>query len=141
VSIGIAHNIMLARLATKKAKPAGSFHLYPEEVQTIMSPLDIKDLYGFGRSIRQKAEEKLGATKLGDLAKKSKTALCDALGKGTGETLYKALRGIDDKVLVSDKPRKSVSCEINVSNLDFGCFFRRLKCKTVRNPIQRQWRS
>ena len=38
----------------------------------------------------------------------------DALGKGTGETLYKAVRGIDEKKLESDKPRKSVSCEINV---------------------------
>jgi len=107
---------MLARLATKKAKPAGSFHLVPGDVRTIMDPLDIKDLHGFGHSIRQKAEEKLGATKLGDLVKKSKSILCDALGKGTGETLYNALRGIDDKVLTSDKPRKSVSCEINVSH-------------------------
>jgi len=41
----------------------------------------------------------------------------DALGKGTGEILYKAIRGIDEKKLESDKPRKSVSCEINVSFL------------------------
>jgi len=38
----------------------------------------------------------------------------DALGKGTGEILYNAVRGIDEKKLESDKPRKSVSCEINV---------------------------
>ena len=40
--------------------------------------------------------------------------LINALGKLTGETLYNAVRGIDDKKLESDKPRKSVSCEINV---------------------------
>ena len=56
-------------------------------------------------------------TTLGELAKKSKGVLIDALGKGTGETLYDAVRGIDDKKLESDKPRKSVSCEINVSGL------------------------
>lgn len=48
--------------------------------------------------------------------RKSKGVLCEALGKSTGETLYNALRGIDDKKLESDKPRKSVSCEINVSS-------------------------
>jgi DNA repair protein REV1 len=51
---------------------------------------------------------------LGELTKKSKGTLISALGKSTGETLYNAVRGIDDKKLESDKPRKSVSCEINV---------------------------
>ena len=82
-----------------------------------MAPLDIADLHGFGRSTKQKAQEKLGVTTLGELVKKSKGVLIDALGKATGETLYDAVRGIDDKKLESDKPRKSVSCEINVSGL------------------------
>lgn len=54
-------------------------------------------------------------TTLGELASRSKGVLCDALGRATGEKLYNAIRGIDDKKLESDKPRKSVSCEINVS--------------------------
>jgi nucleotidyltransferase/DNA polymerase involved in DNA repair len=87
------------------------------EVPELLAPLDISDLHGFGWSTKQKAQEKLGTTNLGELAKKSKAILMDALGKGTGETLYKAVRGIDEKKLESDKPRKSVSCEINVSLL------------------------
>lgn len=113
VSIGIAENIQLARIATRKAKPAGSFHLKLEDVPQVLAPLDIDDLHGFGHSTRQKANEKLGATNLGELAKKSKAALCDALGKSAGETLYNAIRGIDERKLESDKPRKSVSCDIN----------------------------
>lgn len=115
VSIGIAHNIQLARLATRRAKPAGSYHLLAAAVPEFLAPLDIDDLHGFGRSTRQKAQDKLGATNLGELAKNSKATLCDALGKSTGETLYNAIRGIDDRQLESDKPRKSVSCDINVS--------------------------
>ncbi|KAI0046939.1 DNA repair protein [Auriscalpium vulgare] len=113
VSIGIAHNIMLARLATRKAKPAGSYYLRPSMLPDLIPTLDIKDLHGFGWSTRDKAQDKLGATNLGVLAKKSKAVLCDALGKGTGETLYNAIRGVDERKLESDKPRKSVSCEIN----------------------------
>ncbi|EGN96299.1 hypothetical protein SERLA73DRAFT_59278 [Serpula lacrymans var. lacrymans S7.3] len=113
VSIGIAENILLARLATRRAKPAASFHLVPEKVHEFLAPLDVDDLHGFGHSTRQKTQEKLGVTTLGELAKKSKAVLCDALGKGTGETLYKAIRGIDERRLESDKPRKSVSCDIN----------------------------
>ncbi|KZV71579.1 DNA repair protein [Peniophora sp. CONT] len=113
VSIGIAHNIMMARLATRKAKPAGSFHLTEDEIPALMGTLDIKDLHGFGSAACDKAQEKLGSTNLGELAKRSRGVLCDALGKGTGETLWKAIRGIDERKLESDKPRKSVSCEIN----------------------------
>lgn len=105
----------MARLATRRAKPGGSYHLFPEEIPSFLAPLEIDRLHGFGWSTREKAEEKLGTVNLGELAKKSMSELCDALGKGTGETLYKALRGIDERKLESDKPRKSVSCEINVS--------------------------
>ena len=63
--------------------------------------------------VKQKAIAKLGVSTLGELAKKSNGTLI-SLGKSTGETLYNAVRGSDDKILESDKPRKSVSCEINV---------------------------
>lgn len=113
VSIGIAHNILLARLATRKAKPAKSYHLMEVDVQEFLAPLDISDLHGFGHSTQQKAVEKFGVSALGELAKKSRGTLCQALGRATGDTLYNVIRGIDNKKLESDKPRKSVSCEIN----------------------------
>ncbi|THG97509.1 hypothetical protein EW026_g4505 [Hermanssonia centrifuga] len=84
-----------------------------EDLPEFIATLNIDDLHGFGYAALQKAEEKLGTTNLGELAKKSKAVLCDALGKGTGETLYNAIRGVDGRKLESDKPRKSVSCDIN----------------------------
>ena len=114
VSVGVSWNIVLSRIASRKAKPANSYLLVPEDLRSILDPLDIKDLHGFGNSTKQKAVEKLGTSSLGELIKKPKGILCDALGKGMGETLYNALRGVDDRKLVSDKPRMSVSCDINV---------------------------
>ena len=106
---------MLARLATRKAKPAGSFHLKLPDLQRYIEHMQVDELHGFGHSTRVKILEKLGVTTLGELAKKPKSILCDTLGKVTGETLYNAIRGIDGNKLESDKPRKSVSAEINVS--------------------------
>ena len=114
VSIGISWNIILSRIASRKAKPADSFLLVPENLRSILDPLDIKDLHGFGNSTKQKAVEKLGTSSLGELMQKPKGVLLDALGKGTGEMLYNTLRGLDERKLASDKPRKSVSCDINV---------------------------
>lgn len=105
---------MLARLATRRAKPAGSFHLFPSIFLNLLPTLDLQDLHGFGRAAREKADEKFGTSNLGELAGRSKAALCDALGRSMGETLYNAIRGVDGRKLESDKPRKSVSCDINV---------------------------
>jgi DNA repair protein REV1 len=108
---------MLARLATRRAKPNGAFHLLLPDLPSILEPLELNDLHGFGYSARQKAIEKLGSAKLKDLMTKSKGQLCEVIGKSSGETLYNALRGIDERKLESDKPRKSVSCDINVRPL------------------------
>jgi DNA repair protein REV1 len=89
------------------------------DLPAIIAPLELDDLHGFGRSAKQKAIEKFGSAKLQDLATKSKFQLCEAMGKTSGETLYNALRGIDERNLESDKPRKSVSCDINVGALSF----------------------
>ncbi|KAK0218760.1 hypothetical protein IW262DRAFT_1387303 [Armillaria fumosa] len=113
ISIGISHNILLARLATRRAKPAGLYHLLQDDVAEFMASLDISSLHGFGYAAKQKVIDKFDVSTLGALASKSKATLCEVLGKGTGETLYNAIRGVDDKKLESDKARKSVSCEIN----------------------------
>lgn len=115
MSIGVANNIMMARLSTRRAKPAGSYHLRPSEIPSIMAELNIDDLHGFGYAARDKAQEKFGTSNLGELSKKSRATLCDVLGTASGEKLYDAIRGIDRRKLESDKPRKSVSAEINVS--------------------------
>ena len=106
---------MLARLATRKAKPAGSYHLRLADLQKHIEHTCIDELHGFGHAAREKALERIGAATLGELAKKPRSVLCDVFGKAVGSTLYDACRGIDHRKLESDKPRKSVSAEINVS--------------------------
>lgn len=113
VSIGISHNIMLARLATRKAKPSGSYHLRLADVQKHIEYTCLDELHGFGPAAREKALERLGAATLGEIAKKPRSVLCDVFGKTTGAVLYDAVRGIDHRQLESDKARKSVSAEIN----------------------------
>ncbi|CAE6479973.1 unnamed protein product [Rhizoctonia solani] len=113
VSVGIGPNIMLARLATKRAKPAGSFYLSAEDAPAHIADLDIVNIHGFAGAVRDKAIIHLGTSRLGDLAKHSKATLQRALGDKSGERIWNAIRGIDDRALESDKPRKSVSADVN----------------------------
>lgn len=106
---------MLARLATKRAKPAGSYHITHERIPDIAGVTPVTDLHGIGNAVKKKVEEKFKSVIIGELGKQSKAALSQALGKKTGELVWNAARGIDHAQIESDKPRKSVSCDINVS--------------------------
>ncbi|WOO83021.1 DNA repair protein rev1 [Vanrija pseudolonga] len=113
VSIGISHNILLARMATKKAKPAGVFHLKAEDARAFLAELDVDQLPQVGWSTRAKIQDVFGSTLCGALLPQSRDALRRALGPKTGETIYGFLRGQDTRQLTPDKERKSVSAEIN----------------------------
>lgn len=115
VSIGIASNVLLARLATRHAKPAGSFHLRSEEAGSFLAKLDVGELPGFGWSTKKKVQAELGTTICGELLQYSKGKLQSILGEKTGETLYNFIRGVDDRRIEAHKERKSVSAEVNVS--------------------------
>jgi DNA repair protein REV1 len=106
---------MLARLATKRAKPAGSFYLSVEDALAYIAEMDIVNIHGFAGAVQDKAITHFGTSKLGDLAKHSKSTLQRALGDKSGERIWNAIRGIDSQALESDKPRKSVSADVNVS--------------------------
>lgn len=116
VSIGIASNIMLARLATRHAKPARSFHLAADKTQEFLKDLDVGELPNFGYSTKKKIEATFGTSLCGQLLNRSKGALQACLGDKTGETLFKFVRGIDERKLEPQKERKSVSAEVNVSS-------------------------
>ena len=114
ISIGIGSNPLLARFATKRAKPASAFHLHDAGAEAFVAPLPIELIWGVGWSMRKKAEEKLGIRTIGELATKSKAALAAVFGPKTGGMLWGAARGLSDQKIESSKKRKSVSAEINV---------------------------
>lgn len=113
VSIGISHNVLLAKLATRKAKPGGVFHLSAEGAPEFLADLDVESLPGVGYSMRRKLDDAFGTTTCGPLLAQTRDNLRKALGPKTGDTLYGYLRGHDDRRIEPDKERKSVSAEIN----------------------------
>ncbi|CDZ97273.1 Translesion DNA polymerase-REV1 deoxycytidyl transferase [Phaffia rhodozyma] len=113
VSIGVASNTLLARLATRRAKPAGSFHLIQDRVSEFMESLDVADLWGIGRETKLKIEAAFKTTRVGELLKKRLGEFQHILGPKTGETVYNACRGIDSKPLKEESERRSVSAEVN----------------------------
>lgn len=112
VSVGIGHNILLAKLANRKAKPAGAFHLVPEQVDVFLAPLHVRDLPGIGWSTEQKLERQ-GIITVGDLRKVNKSDLTRFVGEQNGRKFGSYARGLDPTELAVGKVRQSVSAEVN----------------------------
>ncbi|KAL0963484.1 hypothetical protein UPYG_G00307040 [Umbra pygmaea] len=111
-SVGMGSNILLARMATRKAKPDGQFLLRPEEVDDFIRDQTVTSLPGVGRSMGGKLAS-LGVRSCGDLQQVSLQRLQKEFGPRTGQTLFRFCRGLDDRPVRSQKERKSVSADMN----------------------------
>ncbi|XP_075836500.1 DNA repair protein REV1 isoform X1 [Microtus pennsylvanicus] len=111
-SVGIGSNILLARMATRKAKPDGQYHLQPDEVDDFIRGQLVTNLPGVGRSMESKLAS-LGIKTCGDLQCMAMAKLQKEFGPKTGQMLYRFCRGLDDRPVRTEKERKSVSAEIN----------------------------
>ena len=113
VSIGIGENVLLAKLALRKAKPAGQYHLKSEDAQEFMQNLDVRDLPGVGWKLSEKLEV-VNVQTVGEVRTKSLNELKEKFGPKTGVKLYEFARGIDHTEVGEIVQRKSVSVEVNV---------------------------
>ncbi|XP_037542483.1 DNA repair protein REV1 [Nematolebias whitei] len=111
-SVGMGTNILLARLATRKAKPNGQYFLKSEEVDDFIRDLPVTSLPGVGHVMAKKLAG-VGVKSCGDLQQLSLSQLQKKFGPRTGQTLFRFCRGLDDRPVRFRKERKSVSAEMN----------------------------
>nr|XP_033470509.1 DNA repair protein REV1 isoform X1 [Epinephelus lanceolatus] len=111
-SVGMGSNILLARLATRKAKPDGQYLLKSEEVDDFIRDLPVTSLPGVGPVMGRKLAA-VGVRSCGDLQQVSLSQLQKKFGPRTGQTLFRFCRGLDDRPVRYEKERKSVSAEMN----------------------------
>ncbi|KAH3821346.1 hypothetical protein DPMN_123109 [Dreissena polymorpha] len=111
-SAGLGSSILLARLATRKAKPNGQFHLTPALVGEYIKDQSVRDIPGVGWSLARRFEA-MKVTTCGDLQRFSLDALQKDFGPKTGQSLFKYCRGQDDRPIKIEQQRKSVSAEVN----------------------------
>ncbi|KIW05520.1 uncharacterized protein PV09_03401 [Verruconis gallopava] len=112
VSVGIGGNILLAKLALRKAKPAGQFQIFPDRALDFIGPLEVTSLPGVAYSIGGKLEA-MGIKIVADIRQFSKEKMMAILGPRTGERLWDYARGVDQKEVGDVEVRKSVSAEVN----------------------------
>ena len=108
-SAGIGPNKLIAKIASEINKPNGQFEVKPEQVADFMKDLPVRKIWGIGEKSERKLEE-LGVKTCGELQRFSRPELVNVFGK-FGLELYDLCRGIDDRPVEPDRPRKSLSTE------------------------------
>lgn len=114
VNIGIANNKLCAKMASDFSKPNKVHTLFKEEIETKMYPLPIGDLFGIGKSTREKLE-KLKICTIADLAN-ADISLLSKYFKNQAIHMIESAKGIDDSPVVSEVvDPTSISNEITLS--------------------------
>lgn len=108
-SAGVAPNKFLAKIASGWKKPNGLFVIRPQDVSDFVKDLSVKELFGVGKVTAEKLHAR-GFKICSDLHPFSLAELVDEFGK-LGKQLYEQSRGIDNRLVVPDRARKSLSVE------------------------------
>ncbi|XP_045030014.1 LOW QUALITY PROTEIN: DNA repair protein REV1-like [Daphnia magna] len=111
-SVGMGPNMLMARLATKKAKPNGLFYIQKGEMVEFMKSHKIEDLPGVGRSMAHRFHA-LGVNACLEMQQVTLGKLQQEFGQKQGQTFYYMCRGEDKRSLKTEHIRKSISADIN----------------------------
>ena len=94
VNIGVAHNKLLAKMASDFTKPDRVHTLYEKEISTKMWPLPVSELFMLGRKTIPKLQN-MRINTIGDLAKQDKNEMIRKFGKH-GLMMWEYSNGIDN---------------------------------------------
>jgi DNA repair protein REV1 len=112
VSAGASHNMLLAKIATNRAKPDGIFCIPVDHAEEFIMAMPVKDIPGVGyKSGKKMAEMKI--LTCSDVRLHSKQRLQQVFGNKTGEVIWEYARGIDNRPVKYEAKRQSVCAEIN----------------------------
>lgn len=111
-SVGIGSNMLLARLATRRAKPDGTFFVAPAMERAFIAATLVEDIPGVGRTAGKKLEV-FGAKTCGELLRVPVDDVRRAIGGKLAEKLLDAARGVDKTPWRVRPERKSVGAQMS----------------------------
>ncbi|MFT5594773.1 MAG: DNA polymerase-4 [Oceanicoccus sp.] len=109
VSVGIAPNKFLAKVASDWRKPNGQFTILPSEVAAFVARLEVKKIPGVGPKSAAKLHE-MGIYNCGHVQEIPDETLLKRFGR-FGQLLIERAKGEDNRGLSQGRQRKSISIE------------------------------
>ncbi len=111
ISIGIAPNKLLAKLASEYDKPDGLYRVQRGNEETFIDSIALGDLWGIGKKTLARLEE-LNITDPPALRSIPHSSLIRLFGSAGGDYLYRIVRGEDPGILQKETKSRSISGEV-----------------------------
>jgi DNA polymerase-4 len=110
VSIGVAANRYIAKIASGRSKPDGLFIVAPGDEARFMAALPLKDVWGVGEKTRERLQA-AGLSTVPALLECSEPLLRGLLGQAGGTFLHTVLCGTDPGIFAGERSSRSMSTE------------------------------
>lgn len=110
VSVGVGRTKLVAKLASRAAKPDGLLVVAPERERAFLDALRVEQLWGVGPA----TTGKLRAARLetvGQLAQLSEPELVAMLGRASGRRLHALVQNRDRRPVEADRPPRSFGAQ------------------------------
>jgi DNA polymerase-4 len=126
-SAGVSYNKFLSKIASDYRKPNGLYVITPEMGPAFVEGLKIGRFHGIGPATEKRMNE-IGVYNGRDLKQKSLTELQHVFGK-SGTYFYWIARGVDNREVEVDSPRKSIGAEntFEVDKTEFESLYEELE--------------
>jgi len=111
VSVGVAANKFVAKVASDLQKPDGLVVVAPGTERAFLAPLPVGKLWGVG-PVTQERLERAGLRTIGDVQRHSREQLVAAFGESFGEHLHALSNGLDVRAVEPHRTAKSIGHEL-----------------------------
>jgi DNA polymerase-4 len=109
ITVAVAPNKLVAKIACTLAKPNGLAVVAPGEVRSLLEPLPLRRLWGVGPVLEERLE-RLGMKTLGDIVRYDSRQLTREIGERALE-LQALAAGHDTRPVISERAAKSIGEE------------------------------
>ena len=114
VSVGVGRTKLMAKLASRAAKPDGLHVIGPDREAALRETLPLADVWGVGAATRERLAH-LGVERLADVASVPRALLQQTCGTAMARRLWRICDGTDDSTVRTVESRTEISAEGAVS--------------------------
>ncbi|MBA2239800.1 MAG: DNA polymerase IV [Solirubrobacterales bacterium] len=110
LSVGVARTKLLAKLASRAAKPDGLLVVAPGDERSFLHPLRVEELWGVGPATARKLVEE-GITTVGEAARLGEASLISILGRGSGSHVHALVQNRARGRVRSNRRRRGIGSQ------------------------------
>lgn len=110
ITVGVGRTKIVAKLASRAAKPDGLLVVAPKDERAFLDPLRVEQLWGVGPATAGKLRDR-GIATVGQVAELAESTLISLLGKASGRHVHALAHNRDRRPVQPNRPPRSAGAQ------------------------------